>query len=256
MAGNKSANTRSEIDRKLFDRIAGQYARKDLLPAQRIARQHRLRQTIASVNFPIGKVLEIGCGAGFAADYLSGMYEEYVGIDYSSELIDFAKNCNERPNACFLVADINDFDTDERFDLVFMIGVLHHLEDPVNSMVRIGRLLKPSGWIIANEPQSGNPLITIARAIRKRVDPTYSPDQDEYSRGQLLEIFRQVGLTQLSTIPQGIFSTPIAEIAMPLQTLITPLSYAACAVDGFLENYIRRLLYPVAWNLIAVGRKP
>lgn len=247
---------RADSDRKLFDEIARSYSNKDYLPAQRAARRHRLLQTIACANFSRGKILEIGCGAGFAAKYLSGLYEQYLGIDYSIELIKFAQAYNSAPNVSFMTADILDFETDERFDAVFMIGLLHHMADPEYALFRVSQFVKPGGWIIANEPQSGNPIVSAARWFRKRFDASYSSDQDEYDRKQLLDIFLQTGLEQVAVIPQGLFSTPFAEVSMPLQVLVTPVSKAACVIDRFLESTVRGVLYRLAWNLIAVGRKP
>ncbi|MFQ5760663.1 MAG: hypothetical protein ACE5HM_06785, partial [Acidiferrobacterales bacterium] len=61
---------RKERDRRLFDSIAHRYVRKDMLPAQIAARRYRLRRTISRAgNSPKRKILEVGCGAGFAARY-------------------------------------------------------------------------------------------------------------------------------------------------------------------------------------------
>ncbi len=62
---------RESRDQALFERVAADYHRKDLLPAHRRARRHRLMQTLRSVELPADcSILEVGCGAGFAADYL------------------------------------------------------------------------------------------------------------------------------------------------------------------------------------------
>lgn len=253
---NEGGSDKKERDRKLFDSIAHHYVRKDLLPAQIAARRCRLRQTISRVENPQKqKFLEVGCGAGFAAKYLDGLYAEYLGIDYSSELISLAENFNSDKNVRFIALDIDEFETIELFDVVFMIGLLHHLVDPVSSLARITRFVSPGGWIVANEPQSGNPAITVARKIRKLIDPAYSADQKEFSRKEILKIFEQSGLEQISIFPQGIFSPPFAEVAMPAQAVFAPLSKFACIVDVSLENLFPKLLNRIAWNLVAVGRK-
>jgi SAM-dependent methyltransferase len=95
----KDESTREVKDRELFDRISGGYWLKDLLPAHRSARQCRLEQTIMSI--PVSSnitILEVGCGAGFSAEYLRGKYHEYCGIDYSDELIKYL-----RPNAVLML---------------------------------------------------------------------------------------------------------------------------------------------------------
>jgi 2-polyprenyl-3-methyl-5-hydroxy-6-metoxy-1,4-benzoquinol methylase len=73
--------------------------------------------------------MEAGCGAGFSAAYLEGKYSRFHGIDYASKLIELANHLNNRAGVTFATANIKDVGTTEpgRFDAIFMIGVLHHL---------------------------------------------------------------------------------------------------------------------------------
>lgn len=258
-----SPSDRSELseraarDRAIFDRAAADYHRKDLLPAHRRARRHRLLQSLRPVALPPAcSILEVGCGAGFAADYLAGRYGRYLGIDYSGELIGHARAHNARDGVRFEAVNVDDFESDERFDLVLMIGLLHHLDDPAATLTRTARCLAPGGWIVANEPQSGNPLFQAARRLRMRLDADYSDEQAQYDRGELAGMFRRAGLTDVRIVPQGLFSTPLAEVALPLQGLVAPLSAGLCALDGWIEGSLGRLVAWPFWNLIAVGRRP
>jgi len=244
-------------DRHLFNNIAGAYSRKDMLPAHRKARKLRLEQTISAI--PISSnvsILEVGCGAGFSAEYLKGKYKEYHGIDYSAELINYAIACHMENGVKFTAINIKDFKTDKRFDVILMIGVLHHLEDVSSMMRHIESFLKPRGWILANEPHAGNPLIRSLRAIRKRIDSEYSSDQRELTIPQLLKIYRESKLEDIRIIPQGIFSTPFAEVVMPWQTVTTLLSRWACRADQVIEKNFGQHLNRVTWNIIIAGRKP
>src|SRR5580693_6704128 len=110
-----------EADRALFDRIARDYVRKDLTASCRIAREQRLRQTLAPIGARVGHLLEVGCGGGFAASYLDGLYETYTGVDYSEELIGYARQYNAGPGREFLSANIKDFEASRRFDVVLMV---------------------------------------------------------------------------------------------------------------------------------------
>ena len=101
---------RSARDRELFDRVARDYARKDLLPAMRVARKRRTRATWPANQIePVGAVLDVGCGAGFAAQYLDGSYQAYIGVDYSTDLIGAAQELNTGPGRVFHVADATTF---------------------------------------------------------------------------------------------------------------------------------------------------
>lgn len=253
----KSAKTEEQArrDRELFDRIAQDYCRKDQLAAHRRARELRLLQTMRYAEFdPTGDLLEIGCGAGFAADYLRGRYRSFHGVDHSSKLVKLADAVNGGPGITFETADATTLSSDRLYDVILMIGVLHHLPEPAATLRHLAGLLKTDGRIVVNEPQNGNPLIQLARRIRKGTDPHYSEDQSVYSDESLRAVFSDAGCELVKLVPQGMLSTPFAEVAMPAQALVTPLSSLACAVDRVMENSFPWLLRYLTWNLIAIAK--
>ncbi|MEM9019465.1 MAG: class I SAM-dependent methyltransferase [Planctomycetota bacterium] len=252
-----AATGREQRDRALFDGIAEHYTRKDLHPSARIARQQRLLQTLAAAPLPRKpSILEAGCGAGFSARYLEGRFSRFAGIDYADNLIHAARRHNAVPNASFLTANIKQLDLEEQFDAVVMIGVLHHLDDMPAAVESLIRVLKPGGWLLANEPQPGNPMIRLARGMRKRIDRGYSDEQDQLSSGTLCQLYRDAGLEDVNTVPQGFISTPLAEVALEPTMITRPLAKLACRVDRGLERLGPGLLRRLSWNLVAVGRKP
>lgn len=249
-------NDRQSRDRDLFDGICEQYAFKDLHPASSTARRQRLLRTLAAAPVPQRpSILEAGCGAGFSASYLDGRFSRYVGVDYSEKLIQVAKERNAVAGAEFIASNIKDIDMPGQFDVVVMIGVLHHMDDMASALQQLLKTLKPGGWLLANEPQPGNPLISAARWARKRMDGGYSDEQDELRADQLRSLYQQGGLTKIGIIPQGLLSTPFAEVPMSPSSLSRPLSKACCAVDTAIERGLRSMLKPITWNLIASGQK-
>jgi SAM-dependent methyltransferase len=199
----------TDRDRALFNPIAARYCAKDLHRASRPARRLRLEQTLDAVSPPAdADLLEIGCGAGHAASYLAGRYRTFTGIDHAEELIAYSREFHAGPGVGFEAVDLADYRTDRRFDVVFLIGVLHHFEDPEAMMTRAVELLAPGGWLVANEPQPGNLLIHLARQVRKRVDRGYSADQAELSLQEIGGLYRRAGLTDLRILPQGLLTTP------------------------------------------------
>src|SRR5690606_20902244 len=197
----------ARADKALFDRTAREYVHKDLKECGRVARQQRLRQTVKPLPVPLGSIREGGRGGGFTAEYLEGLYERYTGVDHSAELIRYAEVHNGGPNREFVCADVLEYRTDARFDLILMVGVLHHIPEPKKVLEGLRGLLSPHGVVAVNEPQSGNPVVSALRWVRKRVDRNYSSDQVEYSEPELLRLFESAGYT-CQSYPQGVFSTP------------------------------------------------
>ncbi len=248
---------RTRHDRDLFDRVAGSYARKDLLPASRRARQLRLEQTVRAVRLPPRpEIVEIGCGAGFAAEYLAGRFGRYLGIDHSAALVDAARARHGAPHVRFVAADAMDVEVDRPADLVLMIGVLHHLEDPGAVLARARAWLRPGGFVAVNEPHPGNPLVSLLRRARKRLDGAYSDEQCEIGGRALRGLFDHAGLVDVALAPQGVLSTPFAEVILRPAALARAASVVACAADRALESIAGPLLRPLSWNLVATGRRP
>jgi 2-polyprenyl-3-methyl-5-hydroxy-6-metoxy-1,4-benzoquinol methylase len=247
---------RAERDRELFNDIADRYAKKDILASSRIPRKHRLLCTFSLVPWRPGlRVLEVGCGCGYSADYLQGLYDEYIGVDYAERLIDYARGMNSREHARFDVADINDYDPGGQVDVVLMVGVLHHFDEHEKAFKHIVGLLKPGGWLVVNEPQSGNPMLQLARKIRGIMDRGYSTDQCTFSRQQLRGLFQAYGLRHIRVVPQGVFSTPLAEVPARPAFVFKAVAKSAVLLDKWSEKLLGRLLLPVSWNLIAAGQK-
>lgn len=251
-------NKQSKVqkDQSLFNRIAENYAKKDISESSRIARKLRLKQTLTRVNVNNDiNIIEIGCGAGFAATYLEGSYRQYTGIDYSEELIKYANSYNKKHNRSFITQDFYQFKTKKKYDVLFMIGVLHHMVE-MDSAIKVAySLIKPGGYLITNEPQKANPFIHFLRIIRSKLDNSYSEDQDEINQNQLINLFKNTGLTNVKSFPQGFFSTPFAEVVMNPQFIFKYLSKVTSCIDKTLENKFSRLLNKLSWNIIIIGQK-
>lgn len=96
------------------------------------------------------KILDIGCGNGRLLELFKDKKIDYLGIDFSHQLICEAKR--RYPKASFKVADITQKTTWEnlkvKFDFIFCIAVLHHL--PTQKLRKgvveqICQALKPDG---------------------------------------------------------------------------------------------------------------
>ena len=76
-----------------------------------------------------GNVLDLGCGSGIFANILSAgsPQRKVYGVDYSSERIETAKKISRgNPNLEFVAGDVNATPF-ERFEVVTLIDLLHHM---------------------------------------------------------------------------------------------------------------------------------
>jgi len=246
---------KNNSDLNLFDRIAPAYHKKDQIPYCREARRLRLKQTLKHIPKPIPSVMEAGCGAGYTADYLAGDYQNYLGLDYSQKLIDIARKRNRGNHIRFLCMDTRDFNGHEKFQLILMIGVLHHIPNAEAVLRHLKSFLAPNGRIVVNEPQRGNPVIGLGRWLRKKVDPNYSSDQVTFSRNELESLFHRSGF-ETRIFPQGIFSTPLAETCWLPRWAGSAYMRTFGSLDPILEPVIDfPVLRNLTWNVV-VEAKP
>ena len=237
-------------DKKLFDDIAYDYIKKDLTPYCRIARKHRLMQSLKEIKQPIKNLIEVGCGAGFTAKYLKSKFINYFGVDYSDNLIKYAIEDNNNPRVKFICSNILEFNSSVKFDVVLMIGVLHHIPECERLIKSFKKILSPQGVIVVNEPQNSNPLFSLLRKIRKRFDNNYSTDQIEFSVGEICSIFERCGF-DVKTYPQGIFSTPLAETKILPGFIGMPLIGISLILDTLLDKLFSTLGFKkLMWNIV------
>ena len=248
-------NKREDDDKKLFDDIAENYVKKDLTPYCRVARKLRLVQSLKGIQQPIKKILEVGCGAGFSVDYLRGKFVNYTGVDYSENLIKYAIKHNSDTGVKFECLNVNDFDTELKFDVVLMIGVLHHMPKPENVIKSLSRILTPDGIIVVNEPQAGNPFIGLLRKIRKKIDDNYSTDQVEFTEDEIYSMFEKCG-HEVKTFSQGVLSTPLAESRILPGFIGIPLAWVTVILDPLLEKILSILsIKKLTWNVVVHARQ-
>jgi SAM-dependent methyltransferase len=109
------------------------------------------RRCIAEhVGGPAGRrILDIGCGPGYVSRLLPGA--EYIGLDLNERHVEYARRHHGDCGA-FLARrfDRAFLDAYGRFDVVLMLGFLHHLpdEEALGLLTLVGQALNPGGRAI------------------------------------------------------------------------------------------------------------
>ena len=127
-----SLNDIEKKDRELFNNIADEYARKDIIKSTSLARKDitlRAVKKIISENKSLGTVLDVGCGAGTQAFHLNGLYEHYIGVDYAEKLIEVGKEITKNlDNVTLLDCNIKNLAIENNsVDTILIVGGLHHM---------------------------------------------------------------------------------------------------------------------------------
>lgn len=254
-------HSQSKNDKALFDNIASQYARKDMLPATRIPRKYQLSvalQPIFNLTENLGSVLDVGSGIAAPAEYFNGAYDSYLGLDHSEAMVragqDFHKH---RDNVTLITGDILNVDlSGKNFDLVLLCGALHHMPDVKSVLDKLHAYSKRGAWIVAIEPQRANPLIQCARYIRKKIDPAYAQDQYFFSRSELVRLFEMTNYRDISYQYQSYTSKPFGQVVLPFDIIMRKISKLTVHVDSFLDARMPNFLRFLSWDIIIRARFP
>jgi SAM-dependent methyltransferase len=165
-----------------------------------------------SPTFPQGKrlrVLEAMCGfsdgQAILARHLQSPFD-YTGFDYSSTVVDIMHK--ERPELHIYQQDITQFESRESYDIIILLGGLHHVPHAAGKAVeKLCTALAPGGYFINAEPTNANVLIKLVRdGIYRRHDFFDDETEQAFSVRQLFSFFKHAGLKQSCALFPGLLA--------------------------------------------------
>jgi 2-polyprenyl-3-methyl-5-hydroxy-6-metoxy-1,4-benzoquinol methylase len=99
-------------------------------------------------------MLELGLGHGFTADIFSKHFKRYIILDGSSAVIQNFKNNYPDCNAEIVETYFEEFDTEERFDVINLGFILEHIDNPFQILTRFKKFLAPGGKVFVSVPNA------------------------------------------------------------------------------------------------------
>jgi len=122
---------------------------------------------------------DLGCGMGRWSYFLSDFAREIILVDFSDAIFVARKNLKEKDNCLFFMGDLKKLPFRDDFaDLLFSLGVLHHLPTPCLEEVRVLRRFAPELLIFLYYALDNRPvyfrlilkLVTALRALLSRIE--------------------------------------------------------------------------------------
>jgi len=128
--------------------------------AQNVCEDHERRYWHVKQAIKGKRILDIACGSGFGIQILSSVSPEIVGVDYSFEAVNFAKQNFMRRADGGVRANASSIPfADNSFDSVVSFETVEHLRKPVKFLKEIKRVLVPNGQFYISTPvKKGNHL--------------------------------------------------------------------------------------------------
>jgi len=155
--------------------------------------KHLAAYALFTKEFVAGKkVLEIGCGTGYGADYLSKSASNIVAIDIREGGISYCQDKYGKDNLIFMQADGLKLPfKNESFDVVLSFQVIEHIEPKMvlNYLSEIKRVLKRDGVFLISTPNSRLRLLPFQKPWNPEHVKEYN---DEELKKLLSEVFEEV----------------------------------------------------------------
>ena len=132
-------------------------------------------------GLPSSRLCDLGCGNGRWSYYLKDAAKEIILVDFSDAIFVARKNLSGADNCLFFMCDLRDLPFKDNFaDMVFCIGVLHHLPTPALDEVRSLKRFSPALLIylyysLDNKPFYFRLILKTATALRLCTSKVRSP---------------------------------------------------------------------------------
>lgn len=185
-------------------------------------------------------VAELACGSGYNSLALHRRYPKILlsGFDISpSACADFARNLH-RP--AFQLDLTKPIPVDQKFDLAFVIGGLHHcVSDLDQTLLNVAKILIPGGTFVMLEPNSEFVLERL-RKVWYRLDSSFdSKTEHALNHDDLLRSAgRYFSCTDLRYFGGpayfGVLNSMVLRIPLKAKPMISPILF-------FLERYWNRI---------------
>ncbi len=152
----ESKNHHNKINIDYYNKTAEKYDEKHMFGRENRNHLKKIDKIINLLQLKEGdKVLEIGVGSGIHAKRLLQRKNiHFTGLDISEGMINESKKrLSEFKNVELVVSKGEKLNfKDNSFDAVFCSGTLHHLDNQLQGLKEMARVLKPGGRITVMEP--------------------------------------------------------------------------------------------------------
>lgn len=125
------------------------------------------------------RVLDLGCGTGRWALEFAPFCRYVLGVDFSEGMIERAREEAKKRNLSnveFLVDSLETFQTEEKFDLIILSGVLVYFDDPDIQPIlqKIANFMNPGALLFSRETVGIHRRIDVQQKFHEKVGDVYS----------------------------------------------------------------------------------
>jgi len=180
--------------------------------------EYKIKIVKDSINYKPKSILEYGCGIGRNIKFLSEYFPEakVTGCDISAKSIEIASEKNPGVNF-FLINPENISSHQEKYDLIFISCVFHHIEPLYrnSSMKNVFNLLESAGHLFFFEHNPYNPLTL--KIVR---DCVWDKDAILLTPSESITLIKSTGLTVIQK-QYSVFFPAFLKFLRPLEKFLS-----------------------------------
>lgn len=142
-----------------LDQIATSYTQKIIQGWERVYHlkwAYTYQKLVSFTNR--GRALEMGCADGAMSRLLVRDFSSLTIVDGAPSFLKdteaLLRKESSKKEIKFIHSYFEDFDSEEKFDAIFLVHVLEHLEDPVYVLKRAKNWLSSKGVLLVNVPNA------------------------------------------------------------------------------------------------------
>lgn len=143
-----AAHTTGEVNNQWYDSLDRRWyeAQDNPVALLRAEAGHRNPWVARTIGEAPRHVLDVGCGAGFLANFLAARGHRVTGIDTSAEALEVARRYDRTHRVDYRTGDACALAfPDASFDAVCAMDLLEHVTEPERVIAEAGRVLRPGG---------------------------------------------------------------------------------------------------------------
>lgn len=211
--GHRKEKIVNKLDkqREHFNKIAEEYFQTRRGKKQKLLHYLLYKELFREIRIKEGriKVLEPMCGYGAGKEILQWFFKneiDYEGFDYSEEMVKYAKALNPEINV--YVQDVTTFKSDKKYDVIILIGGLHHVPEYGGRVLdKCCSLLVENGILINVEPTYNNLFFRKICEFIYKINPIFDEKTERrFSLNGLNELYRRSKLEIVRQIYPGLFA--------------------------------------------------
>ena len=203
----------AEQQREHFNGIAEQYVLARTHPNHLLLKDLIWREFLRRnrcIASEVHHVLEPMCGMADGYGILNANLTtnfDYLGFDYSESIINLARNHNPDLNIGW--DDVTTYQAkDNLFDLIILIGGLHHVYSRAQEvLIKLRKSLRPGGYFVNFEPTHNN---WFSRRIRQRIyksNDLFDADTEQgFEYNDLVLSFKNAGYVKVDEVYPGLLA--------------------------------------------------